>query len=158
MNNKLHLILICSIAVLLTNPVYGQEELNKFERWVGNWSVKMEGNTIHESWIRNVDGSYSGESWTKKSNGDSVHTESIRIHMLNDNIYYEPIVKDQHGREPTPFRLIISSSSEWMFSNPDNDFPKYILYKWIDENHLRASIGNSNSDSDHTIIFNYEKY
>jgi len=158
MKLKLYFVVLLSCTVLLTNAVYGQEELNKFERWIGNWKVSMEGATNYESWKRNAGGSYSGESWTKKTNGDSVHTEFIRIHMLNDNIYYEPVIQDQHGGKPIPFRLVISSSSEWMFSNPDNDFPKYILYKWIDENHLRASIGNSNNDSEHTMIFTYEKY
>lgn len=145
------------LTCFLTKPAYSQEELSKFDRWIGHWAVKIDGTTIHETWKKNPDGSYSGASWSVKANGDSVFSESIRVHMLNDNIYYEPFLKDKPGSKPVSFRLIISSSNEWMFSNPDNDFPKYILYKWLDEKHLRASIGNSDNDTEHPMVFEYER-
>ncbi len=147
------------LALLLNGSIsFAQDALGNFDRFLGNWKVKSKDGFIHESWKRNADGSYAGESWTIKTNGDSIHTEFIRIHMLNDNIWYEPIVKNQHGGKPVAFRLILSSSKEWIFCNPDNDFPKYISYKWIDENHLNASISNSDSDAEQGMLFNYEKY
>ncbi len=145
------------LLLLSSTVVFGQEELSKFEKWTGHWKTVKNGNSIHETWKRLPDGSFEGESWTLTSRGDSVHNEFIRLHMLNDNIYYEPRHSSGGKEKPVAFRLIISSGKEWIFSNPDNDFPKYIQYRWLDEHHLQATISNSDSDSQEAVIFNYEK-
>lgn len=158
MASKLTCLLFFLMISFNSGTLYAQYMPESYDKWLGNWKTKVNGDVIHESWKKNKDGNYTGESWTIKANGDSVHTEVVRLYMLNDNIYYSPLVTGQHDGKEVNFRLIIGSSSEWMFSNPDNDFPKYILYKWIDEKHLRASLGNSDNENDTNLIFEYERY
>lgn len=129
-----------------------------FDNWQGRWKAKIKDQVIYETWEKTGDKNFVGLSWVVDAKGDSVFSETIRLYLLNDNIYYEPQVKGQHGNRPMPFRLLISSGNSWLFSNPENDFPQFVYYKLIDENHLRASIGNSENGEEHPVVYNYERY
>jgi hypothetical protein len=127
--------------------------------WKGTWYTVNKQDTLFESWNLEADGSLRGESWTVKSNKDSIHSEYLRLYTKEKNIIYESIVKAQHGDKPVSFSMILQTSSYWIFYNEENDFPKFISYKRLSENQMKAVISNSDSpDPTNSVEFNFTKY
>ena len=147
--------------ILFTCTVSGklnaQSPLDAFDNWVGRWKAITQEGTVYESWKKNADGSFSGTSWKINPAGDSLHLEDISVLLEGESIFYCPIVKDQHQGLAVKFSMLIGSSGEWLFYNPTNDFPKYILYKLVDKDHLKASISNSDQEDQPAMVFDYTR-
>ncbi len=152
---------IILLAFLLSkaSDCKAQELPSELLEWKGTWYTVQKQDTVFERWEIENDGSMSGQSWTIKQNKDSVHNEFIRLYATATTILYEPLVKLQHGDTPISFNLILQTSNYWVFYNEKNEFPKFITYKRVSENQLKAIISNSdNPDSTNSVEFNYNLY
>ena len=59
-------------------------------------------------------------------NGKMVEFEFLRIEQRDDGVFY---IAQPQGMPPTEFRLISSTANEWVFANPQHDFPQRIRYR-----------------------------
>jgi hypothetical protein len=110
--------------------------------WVDNESV------TYENWIKNNDGSYSGESFTVK-NGDTVFSEQLKIEKSGDDIFYTAVVK--HNPGPVSFKLIELGDNKAVFENPEHDFPNKILYVLKNSDSLYARIEGKNKNGKYAV-------
>ncbi|MBL7923248.1 MAG: hypothetical protein JNL88_03530 [Bacteroidia bacterium] len=128
------------------------------KNWQGTWYSINQSDSIFESWVLLHDDTLSGQSWTKKVRGDSIHTEHILLYAVPEGVIYAPVVNSQHGSKAVYFGMVLQSSNYWMFYNEENDFPKFIIYKRLDENHLQATISNSDDPKDPgSITFDFTR-
>jgi hypothetical protein len=152
-------LLLFTILLTLGNLGKAQELPEELLSWKGTWYTVHKQDTLFEYWNQDADGSMRGESWTRKSNRDSIHSEYLHLYTKDKTIIYESLVKAQHGDKPVSFHMILQTSNYWIFYNEENDFPKFISYKRISENQLKAVISNSDSpEPTNSVEYNFTLY
>jgi len=69
---------------------------------------------------------------------DTLLLEQVRLINKADGIFYVPIVNGQNGGESVSFKLISSTNNEFIFSNPQHDFPQRVAYHFIKPDSIYA--------------------
>jgi hypothetical protein len=102
----------------------------------GGWKMETNGKLIEEQWTTPAGGSMLGVSRTIK-NGKMVAFEFLRIEQREGSLVY---IAQPQGDKPTEFRLIESTANEFVFANPQHDFPQRIRYRRNPDGSVRARI------------------
>jgi len=100
-------------------------KLNKADWLLGTWEQKLENGTLSEHWKKLDDSTFLGKSWATIRK-DTVFSERISLTQANNDLYYTPTVQGQNGGKAVPFKLTSSSDNEFVFENPNHDFPQKI--------------------------------
>lgn len=124
-----------------------------FNKLIGEW--QLEDMPVVEKWGY-VDGQFRA-SVIVTSGADQMVTEEIIIIENDDGIFYEADVEDQNNGEPVLFKMIFSDENKIIFENKKHDFPQRIIYEFLDENKLIASIEGSLDGESKLIDFNYSR-
>ena len=98
---------------------------------------------VEERWDSPAGGIMLGTSKTVKD-GLAAGFEFLKITVESDGVFYTPYIK---GKRADPFKLDTSASTakKLVFRNPQNDFPKTIVYERTDSA-LRVSLLGSETD------------
>ncbi|WP_162128328.1 DUF6265 family protein [Flavobacterium phycosphaerae] len=123
------------------------DELEKMNWLIGNWENKMPEGILTESWKKENDSTFSGESYFINPK-DTVHFESIRLIQKEDELIYTATVPGQNDDEPVDFKLTSDTESIFTFENPAHDYPQKITYKKVDANNLVATISGKQQGKD----------
>lgn len=122
------------------NTKFNSEETQvAFSKLIGTWQNFSNENQFIESWKMINDTLYKGESYILKSN-DTIFHEFMNIEKTNNEWYYKVKVNGQNHNEAVVFKLASSSHNQWVFYNPQHDFPNKITYLRITEDSIVASI------------------
>ena len=65
------------------------------------------------------------------------------IEERNGEVYYVPTVKTQNAGKAVEFKMTYSTDKEWVFENPQHDFPQKITYTMITGDSLVAEISGT---------------
>ena len=113
------------LILLLTMPLFAADPTVADLAWMaGHWT---DGN-VEEVWLAPKGEVMLGMSRTVRANG-KVGFEFLRIAHTDDGIAY---LAQPGGRPPTPFKLVESKPGRAVFTNPEHDFPKRIVYELRD--------------------------
>ncbi len=130
--NRFYFLLIIIVLGSCNKP---QE--TQFDWLVGNWerTNESEGNKTYEYWTKKSSTEYIGLGCTLK-NKDTIFKESIRLIKEKEQWVFKVI-----GVNETPTLFPISSLTGKSFTceNPENEFPKRIIYS-IEDGNLKAVI------------------
>ncbi len=89
----------------------------------GEWTARD--GTISETWVQVSGRTYEGRGVTRNESGEMV--ETMRLVAMSGDIYF--IAKVSHNDLPVAFRLTgTTSTGDYIFENPDHDFPRRIVY------------------------------
>ena len=125
------------LTLSIASAVYAQNAtLDGFAGLAGCWERNERGSIVSEMWMKPAGSSMMGTGRTVK-NGKTTDYEFLRIEQRDDAIYY--VAKPRANAQETAFKLKTSSAIEFVFENPEHDFPQRILYK-INGNALAARI------------------
>jgi hypothetical protein len=105
----------------------------------GSWQGSDEGVEAEELWLPPKGGAMVGLH-RDVAQGRMVSFEFLRIEKDAEGLVYFAMPK---GRPATPFRLIESTKTRAVFSNPTHDFPARILYWLAEDGRLHARIEGS---------------
>jgi len=121
-----------------------------FDWLEGNWirTNDTEGSQTFETWLKLDEQKYQGFGTTIE-NGDTVFSESILLHQVNDNWLFE--VSGIGEKEPTVFTITRSTERSFTCENPENEFPTLIKYT-KEKNSLTAVVSNSEME----ILFEFK--
>jgi hypothetical protein len=115
------------LAGMVTVGGYAQNViLNNFAGLAGCWERSDRGSLISEMWMKPAGTSMMGSGRTVK-NGKTTDFEFLRIEQRDDAIYY--VAKPRANTQDTAFKLTTWSANEFVFENPQHDFPQRIIYK-----------------------------
>ncbi|MFZ4679312.1 MAG: DUF6265 family protein [Flavobacterium sp.] len=139
------IVLICSANILMFISCQNKSEkkfdkLEKMNWLLGNWKNEMAEGVLTETWTKENDSTFSGTTYFIINKKDTVHSETIILTQLNDELVYRPTVKGQNNDEPVDFKLSSESEISFSFENPKHDYPQKIVYKKINETNLVATI------------------
>jgi hypothetical protein len=103
----------------------------------GTWQMKTKNGYICERWIKVNNSELKSTGFIVKGK-DTTILEQVRLINKADGIFYIPIVNGQNSGEPTSFKLISSANNEFIFSNPQHDFPQRVVYHFIKPDSIYA--------------------
>ncbi len=136
--------LIITISILLLSCQKKAErkfeKLEKMNWLIGQWENKTPEGYLTETWTKDNDSTFSGQSYFIINEKDTVHFESIVLMQVNDDLIYQPIVKGQNEDQPVDFKLTSDAEDSFTFENPKHDYPQKITYKKINNKSLTATI------------------
>ena len=122
--------------------VQDKDEMNEKLSWIaGQWVWVDNESVIYENWVKNNDGSFSGESFTVK-NGKTVFSEQLKIEKSGEDVFYIAVVK--HNPGPVSFKLVKLGDKKAVFENPEHDFPGRIIYELKNNGSLCARVEGKN--------------
>jgi len=138
-------VLICSVSILMFISCKNKSEkkfdkLEKLNWLIGNWENEMPEGVLTETWTKDNDSTFSGTTYFIMNKKDTVHSETIILKQVNDELVYRPTVKGQNNDEPVDFILSSESENSFSFENPKHDYPQKIVYKKVNETKLVATI------------------
>jgi hypothetical protein len=110
---KLLLFVFCAL------PLAADPTIEDLRFMTGHWA----GGGIEEVWLAPEANLMTGMNRTVKNGRASF--EFFRIAVTPDGIIY---FTQPGGRPATPFKLTALSGNRAVFSKPDHDFPKHIIY------------------------------
>ncbi|NJM53119.1 MAG: hypothetical protein HC846_06835 [Blastocatellia bacterium] len=97
------------------------EQLNFF---AGTW--KREGRESYENWEKSGDSAFKGRAY-KVADGKENLSETLEIKSIDGKIYYLATALNQNKGATIRFALTSSKDNEFVFENPEHDFPKKIV-------------------------------
>jgi len=105
----------------------------------GTWVMKTKNGTLCEKWKKVNNNLLSSQSY-KTTGSDTTLMETVQLSRNGNDIYYTPTVPDQNAAKPVSFKLVESKNDEFIFSNPEHDFPQRIVYQLVSKDSLHAWI------------------
>lgn len=130
---------VATVLLLSTTLLAAQATPLANLNWLaGKWLVEKNGKLTEEEWTSPRGGLMLGHSREIETKIDkTVAFEFLRIEQRGDTLVY---VAQPGGRPPTDFTLSSATDKEFVFSNPQHDFPKVIRYRLNDDGSLTASV------------------
>lgn len=130
---KIKLLLILVVFSCVSAFAQSAEQLNFF---AGTW--KREGRESYEQWEKSGD-SFRGKSY-KVNDGKEILSETLEIKSIDGKIYYLATTLNQNKGATIKFVLTNSKDNEFVFENPEHDFPKKIVYKKVSETEMAVQV------------------
>lgn len=146
---KLLFTLLVPGAILISSC---SQPKDNFDWLTGQW-VRIndsEGNTTYEFWNKKNESRYTGLGFTLQQ-ADTIWKENIQLLKKDGKWSFE--VSGMNDLEPTIFQLSSLTKSSFVLENEENEFPKKIEYRLINNN-IHAIISGGGPE----ILFEFEKW
>lgn len=146
---KLSFVLLIPVIMLTLSSCSQQHE--NFDWLIGQW-VRVndsEGNTTYEFWEKKSKTEYTGLGFTIQQS-DTVWKENIGLQKKDGTWNFE--VFGMTDSKPTIFLMSSFENDRFVVENKENEFPKKIEYRLVDNN-LHAVISGGGPE----ILFEFEK-
>lgn len=132
-----------AIAVTLSLSAFiisdDSKTFKKLYALAGTWKMNTKRGAVCEEWKR-VNKNYLQSKGYMIRGKDTILSEKIALTNSKEGIFYTSTVEDQNGKQPIAFKMTSSENNEFVFENPQHDFPKRIVYKFITADSLHAYI------------------
>ena len=103
----------------------------------GRWLAHDAG--FRENWQKTNNSLLEGFGFTLE-HGDTLFSENLRIFHSDTGTFYQALVREQNMGLPVYFKLVHHEPDSFVFSNPDHDFPRYIIYKKVSDDILHVFV------------------
>lgn len=114
--------------------------MDKASWLVGKWgNISKEGN-LTETWIKENDSVYKGETYFVVGGKDTVFSEKVDLIQDNGKLSYIVSVPGQNNEKPVRFDMTSMNDSLIIFENPAHDYPNKIVYNKIGKDSVVAEI------------------
>lgn len=110
-----------------TVSVERPREIDSLHWLIGNWQNISPQGHFQENWKKINDTLFTGEGSLIAGN-DTMFYETIRLEQRGTYLYYIAVVRGQNNNEPVSFRLTSYGNHQFIFQNPDHDYPQKITY------------------------------
>ncbi|MBX2876379.1 MAG: hypothetical protein KTR30_29945 [Saprospiraceae bacterium] len=114
-----------SIVVLAPTP---------FDGLIGHWEGPLGGGTFIEKWEKIASDYLQGEGFWIRG-GDTILVENISIRKLGEHWAYIAIINNS---APTLFTATKVENNNWVFRNPEHDYPQEVGYELKSQDELQA--------------------
>lgn len=120
-------------------------EIDKLHWLEGKWA-NGDATGFYESWEVESKDRIAGIGYTME-NTDTLMMEHLEIFTSDSGTFYKALVVEQNEGLPVFFKLTYTQDDSLVFSNPSHDFPRFIVYKKIDDNTFRAYVRDGFSET-----------
>lgn len=88
---------------------------------------------------------------------DTIINEKVALTNTKEGIFYTSMVEDQNNKQPVAFKMTKAENNVFVFENPGHDFPKRIVYKFINTDSLQAFVDDGRDESEKRQVFYYKR-
>ena len=131
--------IILSLLILLFFASCGKsKKVSKIagKDWLlGKWGNKSNEGNILETWTKVNDSLFIGESFFIKEK-DTLHSEKIELRQQGEELFYIATVAGQNNDKAVTFKQNVEITTQVVFKNPTNDYPKKIIYSQISKDRM----------------------
>lgn len=131
-------------------------ELAKVKWVLGNWENISPQGTLRESWEKQNDSTFLGNSYFLKDK-DTLFSEKITLQQRGDQLSYVPVVPNQNSGKAISFVMTSVSDKQFVFENPKHDFPQRITYNLIRKDSISAQISGTENGKEKIETFAMNK-
>jgi len=122
----------------------------------GAWMMEGNEKNFGESWTKLSDVSFRGLGYSFRQK-DTSFLEEVILTRKDGKWTYTPRTLGQGNGNPVTFTLTGSTQREYIFENPAHDFPKRIIYRFIGQDSIHASIDYGKGSADARMDFYYRR-
>lgn len=147
-----------SFAVVLLASC-GSSDKYGLKRLEGKWQANVQGTDWVESWTKSEspDVLLTGSGKEMRYGGEKA-VEEMSIAMKNNVLTYSVIASGQNNDSAVDFALSASTEKSLKFENASHDFPQFIIYEFVDADHIVARIGTlGNEGTDKEFVFDFQR-
>ncbi len=126
-----------TLLVLASSALAAPDPVTKLAWLQGCWQVQGSETGTVEQWTSAAGGTLFGLSRTVKA-GKTTEFEFVHVREVEPGVL--AYIAQPSGRPPTPFPLLRSTESEFVFENLSNDFPQRVIYRRDGPNAVVARI------------------
>lgn len=105
----------------------------------GTWQMKTKKGFICERWTKTNAIELKSIGF-KVIGADTTIEEKVRVIKKGSDIYYIPTVSGQNEGKEVYFKLTSTTNGEYIFTNPEHDFPQRVVYQFINADSLHAYV------------------
>jgi len=150
-------IILYTTALLSSFSIYPQSSFQQLYVLAGGtWVMKTKKGFICEQWEK-VSNSEMHNRGFRVTGKDTVLVEQIQLIEKNKEVYYIPTAKNQNGGKPVTFTLTNVKGSQFTFSNPEHDYPQFIVYNIISNDSIHAWVDGKDKGKNLKIDFYYKR-
>lgn len=143
---KQQFILIAAVGCLLftackeNGKTKTYTELEKAEWFLGQWVNKSHDAEFSETWMKENDSVYAGESYFIRNSSDTLFAETMKLAETNGKLNMIITVPNQNDEKPVSFEMTSANDTLLIFENPVHDYPTKITYRKVNKDSLVAEI------------------
>jgi Domain of unknown function (DUF6265) len=123
---------------------------------LGKWENKSDEGNLLEIWKKKNDSLFIGESYFIKEK-DTLHYEKIELQQKGENLIYVSTIKGQNEDKPITFKHNITIEKQLVFENPNNEYPRKIVYKPIAKDRIFIEVSGMQQDKPSSIRYSMKK-
>ncbi len=102
--------------------------IHSFDWLSGTWQMpKANGTVMLEAWEEKDRNMMTGKG-LKLVAKDTTLLETIQLYADHKDVWYVPTVANQNDGAAVAFKMISSTNHQYVFENPQHDFPQRIVY------------------------------
>lgn len=105
----------------------------------GTWKMITKRGAICEEW-KKMDKDYLQNRGYMVKGADTIISERVTLTNTKEGIFYTSTVEDQNNKQPVAFKMTKGEGNVFTFENPEHDFPKRIVYRFVTNDSLYAFI------------------
>jgi len=143
----------CLTAFNFNNSNKVFKKLYKLE---GIWKMNTKRGAICEEWKKMNKNHLQSRGYMIKGS-DTVVNERVALTKTKEGVFYTSTVEDQNNKQPIAFKMTKVENNLFVFENPQHDFPKRIVYKFITADSLHAFVDDGNDESKKRQNFYYKR-
>lgn len=147
------------VIILLITSCGKSKEVSKIvgKDWLlGKWENKSDDGNLLEIWRKVNDSLFIGESYFIKEK-DTLHSEKIELKQQGEELLYLTTIQGQNNDKPVTFKHNIEATKELVFENPNNEYPRKIVYKPFAKDHLLIEISGIQQEKASAIRYSMKK-
>ncbi|MBP9213516.1 MAG: DUF6265 family protein [Chitinophagaceae bacterium] len=146
------------LMLLTTSFAIQTRQLNNtLSQLQGKWQMYKNKNIIIEEWGKFSNTSITGKSYRIQVSKDTVNLETMQLKIVNGKTYFIPITANQTNEKPVMFQLTKSANNKFEFVNLKHDYPKRIVYHFINKDSIHAWIDDNHDNTEYRIDFYYSR-
>jgi hypothetical protein len=132
------------------------DPFKKLYKLEGTWKMNTKRGAICEEWKKMNKNHLQSRGYTIKGS-DTVVNERVALTKTKEGVFYTSTVEEQNNKQPVAFKMTKAENNLFVFENPQHDFPKRIVYKFITADSLHAFVDDGNDESKKRQNFNYKR-
>ena len=136
--------------------IEGNKEFKKLYKLEGTWKMNSKRGAICEEW-KKMNKNYLQSRGYMIKGSDTVVNERVALTKTSEGIFYTSTVEDQNNKQPVAFKMTKAENNLFVFENPQHDFPKRIVYHFINSDSLHAFVDDGIDGTKKVQHFYYSK-
>jgi Domain of unknown function (DUF6265) len=148
--------LVIIILAITTLSFKDNDDFAPLCKLQGSWEMKTKKGIMGETWIATNEHCLSSKAYFVKGNDTSLY-EKVVLEKKKGNIYFTATSATENDKQPIAFKLTSATANKFVFENAKHDFPKRIVYEFINNDSIHAYIDDGKNNSAKRSHFNYSR-